>query len=299
VIGCRHLSWVEQWLAVGRRLRNRGHFAATMLETNRSMGASLKVGTRWVPGRVFIMLRVLVASALIFSIPAFAGAQHRGGMGAAGQPVVVSPHIAVAPAQGAGARVAAGIRPGTGLVIVHRTGVGANLHRSVNIASLPVFRTEFPNAPGLGFDFPHMAAVNGRRGHGRFIGANSFGFSGFLLSSPGLFVDEGQPVENQPVIEEIATPSNAEDADVRGSEGRNFPGTVSVAAPAPQRDAAEYVFVRRDGGLVFAVAYSWDHGTLRYITREGIRGSVMQAALDMEATQQFNEQRGVDFRLPA
>jgi hypothetical protein len=270
-----------------------------MLETNRPVGASLTVGTRWGSGWVLIMRRILIASGLIFAVPTFAGAQHRGGMAAAGQPVVVSPHIAVAPAQGAGVRVATGGRPATGVVIVHRTGVSANVHRSVNIASLPVFRTEFANAPGLGFDFSHMAAVNGPRRHGRFLGASSFGFSGFLLSSPGLFVDEGQPVENQPVIEEIATANHAEGEDVRGWEGRNFSGTVSAAAPAPQHDAAEYVFVRRDGGLVFAVAYSWDRGTLRYITREGIRGSVMQGALDMEATQQFNEQRGVDFRLPA
>jgi hypothetical protein len=245
------------------------------------------------------MRRILILAGLVLGVPAFAAAQHRGGMATAGQAVVVSPHIAVGPAQFGGAHVGSGVRPGTGVVIVHRLGVSANVHRSVNIASLPVFRAEFPNAPGLGFDFPHMAAVNGHRGHGRFFGGNSFGFSGFLLSSPGVIVDEGQPVENQPVVEEVATPSRAEGEDARGSEGRNFSGTVSAAAPAPQHDAAEYVFVRRDGGLVFAVAYSWDHGTLRYITREGTRGSVMQGALDMEATQQFNEQRGVDFRLPA
>jgi hypothetical protein len=252
------------------------------------------------PGKVLTMRRILILAGLVFAIPAFASAQHRGGMAAAGQPIVVS-HIAVSPAQSAGARGATGVRPGSGVVIIHRSGATGNLHRSVNIASLPVFRTEFANAPGLGFDFPHMAAVNGRRGHGRFFGANSFGFSGFLLSSPGVIVDEGQPVENQPVIEEIATTNRAEGEDVRGPEGRSFSGTLSAAAaaPAPQHEAAEYVFVRRDGGLVFAVAYSWDHGTLRYITREGMRGSVMQGALDMEATQQFNEQRGVDFRLPA
>jgi len=245
------------------------------------------------------MRRLLILASLIFAVPAFAAAQHRGGMMAASQPVVVSPHFAVGPAQSAGARMTTGVRPGTGVVVVHRTGVSGNVRRSVNIASLPVFRAESANAPGLGFDFPHMAAVNGRRGHGRFIGANSFGFNGFLLSSPGVIVEEGQPVENQPVVEEIAANNGAEGGDVRGSEGRNFPGSVSAAAPAPQHDAAEYVFVRRDGGLVFAVAYSWDRGTLRYITREGIRGSVMRGALDMEATQQFNEQRGVDFRLPA
>src|SRR5260221_120312 len=46
--------------------------------------------------------------------------------------------------------------------------------------------TNFNGVPGLGFDFPHLAAVNGNRhGHGgRFDGA-PFGFGGFLLDSPG------------------------------------------------------------------------------------------------------------------
>ena len=64
-------------------------------------------------------------------------------------------------------------------------------------------------------------------------------------------------------------------------------------------DASEYVFVRRDGGLLFAVAYSWDNGTLQYVTRDGVRKSVTQDALDMNATLQFNEQRGLNFRVPA
>jgi hypothetical protein len=82
-----------------------------------------------------------------------------------------------------------------------------------------------------------------------------------------------------------------------------------VAAPAPQPavetansapvDNDEFVFVRRDGTVFFAVAYSWDKGTLRYITSQGLRHTVTQDALDLDATRQFNEQRGLNFRLPA
>jgi hypothetical protein len=57
--------------------------------------------------------------------------------------------------------------------------------------------------------------------------------------------------------------------------------------------------VRRDGGLLFAVAYSWDNGTLRYVTSDGVRKSVALESLDINATQQFNEQRGLSFRVPA
>jgi hypothetical protein len=61
----------------------------------------------------------------------------------------------------------------------------------------------------------------------------------------------------------------------------------------------EFVFVRRDGTLFFAVAYAWENGTLRYVTSEGLRHTVTRETLDLNATQQFNEQRGLNFRLPA
>jgi len=68
---------------------------------------------------------------------------------------------------------------------------------------------------------------------------------------------------------------------------------------APAEDPAEYVFVRRDGGLIFAVAYSWENGTLRYVTPDGMRRTIAREAIDLTATQQFNEQRGLSFRFPA
>jgi hypothetical protein len=51
--------------------------------------------------------------------------------------------------------------------------------------------------------------------------------------------------------------------------------------------------------VFFAVAYAWEQGTLRYITSQGLRRTVTQDALDLDATRQFNEQRGLNFRLPA
>jgi len=73
---------------------------------------------------------------------------------------------------------------------------------------------------------------------------------------------------------------------------------VETANAAPP-DSDEFVFVRRDGTVFFAVAYAWEKGTLRYITSQGLRHTVAQGALDLEATRQFNEQRGLIFRSPA
>ena len=78
------------------------------------------------------------------------------------------------------------------------------------------------------------------------------------------------------------------------------PAAAETAGAAPTAtDSDQFVFVRRDGTVFFAVAYSWEKGTLRYITNEGLRKTVTRDALDLDATRQFNEQRGLNFRLPA
>ena len=67
----------------------------------------------------------------------------------------------------------------------------------------------------------------------------------------------------------------------------------------PQKPSEQYVFVRRDGSVFFAVAYSWEAGNLYYVTQEGLRRSVARDALDLDATRQFNQQRGLTFLSPA
>jgi hypothetical protein len=41
-----------------------------------------------------------------------------------------------------------------------------------------------------------------------------------------------------------------------------------------------------------------ESGNLDYVTQEGLRRSVALDTLDLNATQQFNEQRGLSFRVP-
>jgi hypothetical protein len=272
------------------------------------------------------MGRILTITGLLLLLPTFSAAQHHGGMAAAGQAVVVAPHMVAPVHAGAPAHVVAGAAPHAAVRVpagahaqarvagatMRANGVGVRTTRRNNGVRVEdefsgFGGTSFQDVPGLGFDFPHMAAVNSGRRMREDGFFSPFGFSGFLLSSPSVIVEE-VPVENQePAVEEGAA-GNANDVErgaglearegrVRGAEGQSLAATN--AALAPQHDAAEYVFVRRDGGLVFAVAYSWENGTLRYVTRDGMRRSVTRDALDMEATQQFNEQRGVNFRSPA
>ncbi len=250
---------------------------------------------------------VILASSALF-LPVFAAAQHRGGMVVMRQPMVAAPsRVMATQVQPAATHVSSAPQVGEPhmgtTVVARRTRVVATTVRHTGtFVNIPTFPVDFADSPGLGFDFPHMAAVSGRHMRGRFLGSVPFGFSGFLLTSPSVIVEEPQPENQQPVIEEIvaANPSDVEREPVRARRSATQnPPEVSAEPPAPQHDAPEYVFVRRDGGLLFAVAYSWENGTLRYVTRDGLRRSVTQETLDMDATQQFNEQRGVNFRLPA
>jgi hypothetical protein len=160
--------------------------------------------------------------------------------------------------------------------------------------------------PGLGFDFAHFAATHPRGGHDRdrdrrfFAGFVPF-FSGGGYYMP-LFPDD---IEDAPATEAQAG-DDYQGTPVQGQAGRpgdyepsqNRPRAAQTVATA-EPEAEPYVFVRRDGTVFFATAYAWENGTLRYITSEGFRHTVTADKLDLDATQQFNEQRGLTFRSPA
>ena len=210
------------------------------------------------------------------------------------------------------------MRPRNGVHMGHRNNGGKFGFNGANgFNSADGFNgTDFSNVPGLGFDYPHLAAISGnRRFHGRgfdrrgFDGGFPFGFSGFLLSPP-VIIDEGAATDSQvaPPDSQVAQEDATDDAPIaeqdaprrsRASRPPSEPQAESAQAPAPVPDVEQYVFVRRDGSLVFAVAYAWDNGTLRYVTPDGLRRSIGRDALDLNATQQFNEQRGIDFHVPA
>ncbi len=254
------------------------------------------------------------------AVPALSAAQQRGGgvpAPAAGHVLIAAPRVTLAPAPHAMAvpvqravALHATPRAQSAAPVTHRAGSATTTRNRGNLSRTPRVNNftsdldgvDFQDAPGLGFDFPHLAAVSGnRRHHSRF--ATGVPFDSFLLTSPSVIIDQPAPVEAQaqPATDD-ALPADSSDAEpVRRS--RRYADSNSQPAenlaPAPQRDVEEYVFVRRDGGLVFAVAYSWDNGTLRYVTPEGLRRSIGRDALDLNATQQFNEQRGLNFRAPA
>lgn len=160
--------------------------------------------------------------------------------------------------------------------------------------------TDFVPVPGLGFDMAHLAATRGPEavgaGHHRRQQPVFFPFidGGFFLPSSPLVVEEGAAPEAQ---QEENTESDVAEAPRRARERQPAPPPPQVEeANAVPRQTEEFVFVRRDGTVFFAVAYAWENETLRYVTSEGLRHSVARETLDLNATQQFNEQRGLSFR---
>lgn len=282
------------------------------------------------PGtHVLTMRRFLIFAASLAFLPAIVFAQGRGGMGRAmgsgmsrpamsapamARPAMAAPHFAMRSSPSVGSHYyASHAYPGMHYV---RTRSGAIVLRPV-ARQTGVARTARDNrpilsedVPGLGFDYAHVAAVHphGPDGRGRGRGRNG-GFVGAYFPFYGgdyywpIFPDDTGDDQASAAPAEEAQPVDSgepEPQQVAENEAPVRPSHDYVPAkPAAPQDTDEYVFVRRDGTLFFAAAFAWENGTLRYITREGLRRTLSLDQLDLNATQQFNQQRGLNFRLPA
>ena len=215
-------------------------------------------------------------------------------------------HAGIVPATpGKGIVVRGGVvRPRAGTPIA-RNGQRPISTRRHNRADEIALRAECGSAPGLGFDAVHQAATCGPGSVGSRISGGQiplffpFFGGGFFLPGSAAATEESSSAENlQP---------DTTDAEVRESRQRYRVSQTAVALPVAVAEESgpalpeteEFVFVRRDGTVFFAVAYAWENGTLRYVTSQGLRHTVTLDALDLGATQQFNEQRGLNFRSPA
>jgi hypothetical protein len=186
----------------------------------------------------------------------------------------------------------------------HPTGWNQNhATRRTNFSTDPVFPnggfSTDGNVPGLGFDYPHFFATHPNAGHHRF--RNDSGFvipfidGGFYLPVPA-YADQGAPAPQPDDSEAANQPPPADQPVARETSSSSRDRMRSEPLPPEQ---TEYVFVRQDGSLIFAVAYSLINDRLQYVTAEGLRRTIPLNTLDFAATQQFNEQRGVSIRLPA
>ena len=261
------------------------------------------------------MRRALCLLSLACTFPAIGQAQRAGGGGAP----MPGAHFAAAPAPMAAPRVAAhpvaAARP-----VLHTTRTSTRLSAApkstihpvgwnhvshgTNTPADPVFPNGNPivngyPVPGLGFDYTHYFAVHPNAG--RCHRCQNFGF---VLP----FVDGGIYFPMPMYAEQPAEPQPAEEGapQEQAAQGEEAPPPDTYSNPPPRpapqvapKQQAEYVFVRRDGTLIFAVGYSWINDRLQYVTSEGLRRTVSLDSIDLGATQQFNEQRGIPIQMPA
>jgi hypothetical protein len=175
----------------------------------------------------------------------------------------------------------------------------------------PNFR-QINGVPGLGFDFPHLAAVSrGSRnrfgGFGRNNGFPSFFTPIFFDPLPLYPYDTGtpdyypegaqQPIDGtqQPLF--VIPSPQQQPTSLPPAESAPRAATPQVPAPPPP-ELGQLILVRRDGQVLLAVAFTVNHGQLTYITRDGIRRSFAVSELDKDATRQMNDANGTSVSLP-
>jgi len=172
----------------------------------------------------------------------------------------------------------------------------------------------FDAVPGLGFDYPHLAAISGaqhnnfspRFGHEGHRGPGSFVpifFGGYPYYYDDTSYDQPaqqpvQQVQPQPQIIVIQQPIPAQQGADSGSNTGSLSPTVTESQPdVPVPDVGNFILVRRDGRILFASLFSVVGTQLQYVTPEGIRRTLAMSDLDADATQQMNEARGTTIQL--
>jgi hypothetical protein len=171
--------------------------------------------------------------------------------------------------------------------------------------------------PGLGFDFPHLAAISGasrnsplHSGHRNHFQQGSFVpifFGGYPYYGEEAGYDQPDQQPAQPSVEQsqpqpqiivIQQPASAQpQVTSSGSEAENLPASGPESEAAPIRDVGDFILVRRDGRILFASIFSVVGTQLQYNTPEGIRHTVAVSDLDADATEQMNEARGTTLRI--
>jgi hypothetical protein len=233
-----------------------------------------------------------------------AGAQPRGG--APAMPGRVAP-MAVSPARGfspSGGPVSSGAHLARQGTVIHISPNGRVLSNAGSFGN-PVNFAGGNAVPGLGFDYPHLAAVGGNfrgnppsfgRGvhqHRNFTTPLFFGgfpyYSDYSDYSDNQQEQQQQQQQQQPQVIVIQPPAPAPIAP----SPETIPEVAQPAAPqAPVRDVGEFILVRRDGRVLFASIFSVTGTQVQYVTPEGIRRSLPLSELDTVATQEMNEARG-------
>jgi hypothetical protein len=154
--------------------------------------------------------------------------------------------------------------------------------------------------PGLGFDFEHVAALLPSPCRNR---VNTGAVWPWPYYGGGMYVPGYGYGNGGQAGEQAAENTNEEQHVDQGALRYSPPAANSsgnIAAGPASQSTIEFAFVRRDGTVFFAAAYSWQKDKLQYVTEDGLRRMVVPLAnLDLDATERLNDERGVSFHRPA
>jgi hypothetical protein len=191
------------------------------------------------------------------------------------------------------ARGLSGFRRGNGF----RQGFFPPVATPLNPSFIPI-----NGVPGLGFDFPHLAAVS-RGFPQRFVFLNN----GFFPFFTPIFFDQ-QPLfypseagiseEGQQPIFVMTQPPQPQPVTAPAQTAPPAPTATPQAPPPPPPELGQLILVRNDGQVLLAVAFTVRNGQLTYINNDGTRRSFPVSELDKDATRQMNDANGTSVSLP-
>ena len=251
------------------------------------------------------MAHLAGALSMVLLACSVAGAQMRGG----GSARASMPARAVPTHVTAGARTPAvssipsrsGARASRQGTVIQVAPNGRVISRTGSFASSDDFFGDEIGVPGLGFDFPHLAAVSGNfrfnppgfgRGlhrQGNFETPVFFGGYPYYSDYPDYQPEQPQP---QIIVIQQPAPAVAAQQPAPAAQDTYTGAAIPASPPAPVREVGELILVKRDGQILFASVFSVTGSQLQYVTPEGIRHTLPMADLDTVATQEMNEARG-------
>ena len=139
-----------------------------------------------------------------------------------------------------------------------------------------------------------------------FYGGYYYGYdpsAGYAQSAPGYSADPNSyaaPSQAPVVIMNQGYPPDAPNPVVRDYSNADLPNPGPDYAPQrsdPQ--ATIYLIAMTDHNILPAIAYWVEGDTLNYITQEGMQNRVSLALVDRDFSKKLNDDRNVEFRLPA
>jgi hypothetical protein len=168
------------------------------------------------------------------------------------------------------------------------------------------------NVPGLGFDYPHLAAISGNNLGVealidpatqanlalalRFQRLAPLGFGGAFYSAPDGFYDSGAAPADYGAAFSSAQPQVivVQASPAQATSFTQPPAAADDQPPAPLPDGGDFILVTKEGAQITAGAFYHQGSNVIYITPSGARRSVPFSDLDMDSTVLVNQERGTD-----